>query len=115
MGKDYPQKTRDGEIQKLKRRVKKLETENKRLKSELKSFEQAFQRTSNFLRDHTKEITIEGLIDAAKKGHSLKETQNEEVKKACRKCLAPELTVIKNNFGSIFVCQKCGEREVEKK
>jgi len=106
---------KDGRIDKLKKRIKRLENENKRLKSELNSFEQAFKNTRKFLIDNTDEITLEGLIDAAKKGSSLKQAQEDGEDKVCGQCLSTEYKELPTRFGFLKICNKCGHTETEKK
>ena len=43
MRKGYTKEAKDGEIDKLKRRIRKLEKENKRLKSELNTYDIVFK------------------------------------------------------------------------
>lgn len=54
-------------IRKLKSQVRKLQKENKRIKSELKTYNQAFGKTKDYLEEYTEEFSLEELIDLAKK------------------------------------------------
>jgi predicted nuclease with TOPRIM domain len=103
---------KDGEVKKLRARVKKLEKENNRLKSELRAFEQAFHKTTRFLRDNTDDINLEDLVDAAKDGKSLKEVKN--VKDVCPMCFSENYSNIKARFGKLRTCGNCGHREIIK-
>ena len=103
---------KDGEIDKLKRRVKRLEKENKRLKSELNTYDSVFKVTSKFLKDTTEEFTLEKLIDAAKKGMGLKEIADDDTTK-CPEC-GNSMTKIKTAFGEIHLCNACNHRKVLK-
>lgn len=116
MGKKEPKKEyKDAELNKLKRRVKRLESENRRLKSELNSYDEAFKKTKRFLKDNTDELSLDDLIQAAKNGSSLKKTQ-EDVEDACPKCLN-KVKKINSPVGIITVCDNihCDFRKTEKK
>lgn len=105
---------KDGNVQKLKNRIRRLEKENKKLKSDLGSYEQAFKKTTKFLKDNTDEISLEELIKAAKENKSLKEITPEEVRQ-CPKC-ASDLKKLKYPVGTVIVCEnnKCDYRSMEK-
>lgn len=107
--KDY----KDGELNKLRKRVKRLEKENERLKSELNSYEQAFKKTTRFLRDNTDEIRLEDLIQAAKNDKSLKEVKEKEVRDMCPICFS-ELKKTVTTVGVISTCTRCTFRKLEK-
>ena len=103
---------KDGQVQRLRNKIKRLEKENRKLKSELNSLEQAFRNTTDFLRDHTQHININDLIEAAKKGHSLKTVQDEqEVNLVCPKCLSENYAVVSTPFGEVRSCGDCKHRE----
>ena len=106
---------KDGTVQKLRNRIKKLENENKRLKSELAAYDQAFRKTTRFLRDHTDEISLYELIKAAKEDKSLKQVENK-TETVCPKCLSPGLKNIPSPAGKVVVCSNimCNYRRVEK-
>lgn len=102
---------KDGQLDKLKNRVRKLEKENARLKSELNAYEQAFKNTKNFLRDHTDEFSLESLIEGAKGNKSLKELQHNIVScKSCQAIIEPKPLP----FGTLHLCSHCGYKEVIK-
>jgi predicted nuclease with TOPRIM domain len=108
--KDY----KDGELNKLKRRVKRLEKENQRLKSENNAFEQAFKKTTKFLEDHTEDISLEDLIQASKQDKNLRKVEKEHVESLCPKCLNKLTQLPKSRVGVITVCKNCEYRKVEK-
>lgn len=115
MNKKEPRKEyKDSELNKLKRRVKRLEAENNRLKSELNSFEQAFKKTTKFLRDHTDDISLEDLIEASKKDKSLGKVEKERAEKVCPKCFSAVKVVDTPKVGKVVVCTNCDYRGVEK-
>jgi exonuclease VII small subunit len=102
---------KSGQLDKLKNRVRRLERENARLKSELNSYEQAFKNTKNFLREHTDEFSLEKLIEGAKGNKSLRELQKDVT--PCPKCVGT-LTVSSLPFGTLHLCTTCGHKEVVK-
>lgn len=111
-GKDILKEPKDGETSKLKRRIKRLEKENNRLKSELNSLEQAFKNTRRYIDDETKNVSVDRMIDAAKKGTKLSDLKKEL---ECPKC-GDEINQIKSLAGTVEVClnQECDYREVKK-
>lgn len=106
---------KDGEVQKLKRRIKRLETENRKLKSELNAYDQAFRKTKDFLIDSQDEFSVEETIQAAKSAKSLRVMQ-KRVKITCRKCLSVDVTESTFNLGKMVICKntECGYVEIRK-
>lgn len=100
---------KDSELNKLKKRIYKLEKENNRLKSELNAYEQAFRKTSRFLRDSLDEISLEDLIEAAKSDKSLKEVQ-EEAETRCPICFSDCKTIPMRDNKEVVVCNSCSYR-----
>lgn len=114
MKKEPKKEYKDGELNKLKRRIKRLEKENTRLKSELNSYEQAFKKTTRFLKDHTDDISLEDLVQAAKQDKSLRKVEKEHVESLCPKCFNKLKELPKSRVGKIIVCTQCEYRKVEK-
>jgi predicted nuclease with TOPRIM domain len=114
MKKEPKKEYKDGELNKLKRRVKRLEKENNRLKSELNSYEQAFKKTTKFLEDHTDDISLEDLVQASKQDKSLRKVEKEHVESLCPKCFSKLKELPKSRIGKIIVCTQCEYRKVEK-
>ena len=114
MKKEPKKEYKDGELNKLKRRIKRLEKENTRLKSELNSYEQAFKKTTRFLKDHTDDISLEDLVQAAKQNKSLRKIEKEHVENLCPKCFNKLKELPKSRVGKIIVCTQCEYRKVEK-
>lgn len=98
---------KDGSEQKLKRRIKKLESENRRLKSELNSLEQAFKNTGEYIKGNVDGISVEKMIDAAKKGQKMKDTVGDEV---CPECSSGLLKKIPSPAGTVTICGNCKYR-----
>lgn len=116
MNKDIKKEYKDGELNKLKKRIKRLISENKRLKSELNAYDQAFKKTTKFLKDNTKEISIEKLIEAAKSNKSLKEVRTEvEEEDKCPRCTS-DTKKVPFRDGHVVVCinEHCKFRHVKK-
>lgn len=105
---------KDGTIQKLRNRVKRLEKENHRLKSELNAYDQAWKKTLRFISDESKEIKLEDLINAAKEDKTLKETK-KEVLPNCSKCLSDNVHTSEITIGTMIICRDCSHTEVKKK
>jgi ribosomal protein S20 len=85
---------KDGAIGKLKRHIYKLEKENAKLKSELRTYQRAFEKNITFLQEKTGDLSLEDLIEGAKEDLTLKEIKKETAyrfedlkrKWACYKC-----------------------------
>ena len=92
-----------GNEQKLRNRIRYLERKVKALEKEKRAFESAFKHTKSFLRDHTEDISLEKLIEAAKKGQSLKEAKDETKITSCEKCGGNDLRYI----GKLVLCMSC--------
>ena len=100
----YPEKEKDSEVTRLKNALKRALKENDKLKSELKTYEAAFQKNIQFLKGKTKDLTVQELIAGAKKEQNLskieqvkEETyQEHKAKWKCYQCLpGPEAGVMK--------------------
>lgn len=113
--KDIRKDYKDGEINRLRARNKKLEREIRRLKSELNSFEEAFKKTTKFIKDHTDKLSLEDLIKAAKENKTLKQAQesSKNIEK-CSNCLSIDVEEINLPFGKLVICNSCGFRKVER-
>lgn len=104
---------KDGTISKLRTRIKRLEKENNRLKSELNAYDQAWKKTLKFISDETKEIKLKDLIDAAKSDKNLKETK-QEVKPVCSKCLSDNVHISQISVGTMVICRDCSHADLKK-
>jgi len=74
----YPEKEKDSEVQRLKNALKRKDKEMEKLKSELRTYEAAFQKNIQFLKGKTKDLSLQELLDGAKKEQNL--TKIEKVK-----------------------------------
>jgi hypothetical protein len=59
-----------------------LKSDNERLKAELATLEQAFAKTSKYLKDNTDNVSIEKIIEGVKKDKNLEQIKIEE---SCKK------------------------------
>lgn len=102
---------KDGEIQKLKNRIKKLEKEKSILVTKLNTAEAALANNIKFLKGSTEDLSVEDLIEAAKTSKNLREIREDE----CPKCKGSELKITKTLFGTLCFCE-CGytEKRIEK-
>ena len=101
---------KDGQITKLKNRIRNLEKENNKLKSDLKSYDKAFIKTTKFLKDNTKDISLEQLIKGANEDKTLKEVQKEN---CCEKCMGVDLYITKIPNGTFTLCRTCSQTKLE--
>ena len=104
---------KDGQTQRLKKRIARLEKEKNELKSQIRAYESAFRDVTKFLRDSTKDISLEDLISAAQRDKSLEEVKQDTIE-VCRKCLSEDVKITKVPFGRIVICNDCNHREVIK-
>lgn len=74
----YDKEEKSGEVKKLKAHIRKLEHEISRLKSELKTYDRAFQKNLVFLKEKTDELTVEELIKGAEQELSLKQIKDDK-------------------------------------
>lgn len=106
----YHSESKDGEKEKLKKRIRKLEKENSKLKSELKTFNKAFATTTKYIKDNTDNFSVESVINSVKKNKTMREMKDES---RCEICDGDvKETIIPN--GILKVCKTCGRRNVEK-
>jgi len=74
----YAEKERDGEITKLKNANRRLKSENDKLKSEIRMYQAAFEKNIQFLKGKTKDLTLEELIEGAKKEQNLGQIEKQK-------------------------------------
>lgn len=113
---------RDGEVARLKNIIRRLESDKRKLLSEVRTLEQAFGNTVTFLRGKTKDLSLEQLIQAANNQEGLSEIANKQksttddlLKKwACHNCDTGvmRLTIFTNREGSFYFrnCTQCANR-----
>lgn len=87
---------KDGARQKDKNTIRRLQSDIKKLKSELATYEAAFQKNITFLKGKTKDLTVHELITAANKKQNL--AQLEDTK---------EITF--RDMEKKWKCHQCGE------
>lgn len=92
--KEYNTEPKDGEIARLKRHIHKIEKENAKLKSELRTYEKAFHKNITFLRQRTDDMSLEELIKGAQEELNLQQIKEDKkvrfedlrAKWQCHKC-----------------------------
>lgn len=113
---DYSHEPKDGEKAKLKRHIHHLEKEIKRLKSELRTYEKALATNVVFLKEKTKNLTLEELIQGAQEELNLQQIKEvkidkfEEMKQkwACFECNVGIMKFISFPKGpEIYYFRKC--------
>ena len=107
---------KSGELQKLKRRIKKLEKENARLKSDIRTLEGFREETSRYIDGKLDGVPVERVIRGIEKKQTLKQVKEPEViKLACPKCISAELKEVAYPGGKLRLCPNCKYREAIKK
>ena len=102
-------------INELKGKIRRLESDKRKLKSEVETLTAALEENIKFLRDQTNDLSLEDLIGAAKSKKSLKEVKSTKVEETCKKCFSTDLFISKvKSVGTIVLCRSCKNREVKK-
>ena len=111
----FNKETKDNEVHKLKEVIKKKDREIKELRSQIVTYESAFKKTKDFLKENTDEFSVEQAIEAAKKNSNLKQMRNE-YHNECSACGSDNVRVDKLSFGEIIICKNedCGKTVVKK-
>ena len=105
----YP-KEDTGKEKELRQKIKQQDAEIKRLKSELKTLNRAFEKTAQYIKGNVDGVSIEKMIDGAKQEKTMVEIKKEAV---CPDCGA-ETKTSKLPFGKLEICTGgCGWRKVE--
>lgn len=74
---EYNKEAKDAETGKLKRHIAHLEKENKRLKSQLRTYEAAFNKNIRFLKGKTDDLSLEELIKGAQEELTVNEIRED--------------------------------------
>ena len=105
----YPAENNEKE-RALRKKIKELEKENDRLKSELKTLNKAFSKTAAYLKGNTDNVSVEKIIEGVKAEKTLVEIQIEN---RCPSCKQGQIKSSRLPFGRIEICSVgCGWREV---
>lgn len=108
---------KSGEEKRLKNVIKRLERENRQLKSELNTMEAYFKKTQNFVKGYTDDLTAQELINGARTGKKLKEIiEVKESEAICSKCGSDNVVISPLPFGEMFSCkmENCKHVQVKK-
>ena len=103
---------KDGEVERLKRKIKRLEKDKRELISKLNTLEQVLKKNFEVLKGSVEDITVEELIEGAKKDKTvkqMKETRKEVVNNSCPEC-NKELKIMPIRGGEIAICGNCTYR-----
>lgn len=103
-------------IKDLKKANRRLKSDNERLKSELNTLNQYFKKTSDYLNNKFKNVTLEDVLkDGIKppKEDFFKLQKITESNIKCNNCGVENITrLIIDNIGTIFVCKFCKTRRM---
>lgn len=106
----YPDENNDNKEKALRKKIKEQEAEIKRLKSELKTLNNAFSKTAGYIKGNLENVTVEKIIEGVKKEKPMVAIKKEH---SCPDCGA-ELKSNRLPFGQISICSEaCGYRLVE--
>jgi hypothetical protein len=76
--KDYPREEKSAEVRKLKDHIRHQDKEIARLKSELRTYDRAFQKNLVFLKEKTKDLNLEDLLKGAEEELTLKQIKDDK-------------------------------------
>lgn len=99
-------------IKELKAANRRLKSDNERLKAELATLQEAFSKTSQYLKGNTDNISVEKIIEGVKKGSTLSEIKKTVKCDKCGSSSIKEFSVV--NVGRIILCTECKNRKVVK-
>ena len=95
----------------MRKKIKEQEQEIKRLKSELRTLNKAFEKTAQYIKGNTDNYDVRTVIDSVKKEKTMVELINEN---KCPECTGP-IKINRLPFGKIHLCSEgCGYRIVIK-
>lgn len=99
-----------GEVRKLKDAIRRIESDKKKLISELETLKAAFQRTTHFLESKFDKIPVEEVLSLIKEKRRKKDlTPDPE----CVKCHSTNLTYFEAPGKKIKYCLNCKHREAD--
>lgn len=121
---DTRKEAKNGDIERLRKIIRRLESDKRKLLSEIKTLEKAFENNIRFLRGKTKDLSVEELIDASNKEMSLKDIEDSKKqtiesltdKWRCHQCETGvlKLLIFSNRAGKFYfrICsnEKCRKR-----
>lgn len=120
--KSYPEKQKDAEVTRLKAALKRKDKEMDKLKSELATYETAFQKNIQFLKGKTKDLSLQELLEGAKKEQKLVEIEKNkeltfkemEQKWKCHKCGIGLMKLIMfNRLNEKWYLRKCNDTKCD--
>ena len=103
---------KDGSVQRLKNRIRRLEKENERLKHEIKTLEAYRNITNKYIDEELDGIPVEKIIKSLEKHHNLEQIK-DEIKPVCPKCLNKDMMILGRPDGVLHKCS-CGYSKVVK-
>lgn len=117
--KEPRREAKDGEVEKLRKRIKRLERERNQWKAKCIEAEKTFQDyvriTSEEIGDLLRDIDVREIIEAVKDKKKLRQVvRDHEVRETCKKCFSVNITVSKGAYGTMKNCKDCNYVAVEK-
>lgn len=96
-----------GEVKELKQKIKRLESDKRKLLSELRTLQEAFDKSRQFISKKVADISVEDLIRFSDK--NLEQLQDIVT---CKECSSTKFTYLSHPNGSkIKMCLECKHRE----
>ncbi len=114
MGRNRNKDLEDNEqtIKELKAANRRLKSDNQRLKMELSTLQEAFAKTSIYLKGNTDGISVEKIIQGVQNGSNLSDIKKNSKCEKCGACSIKEFPVA--NVGRIILWSECKNRKVVK-
>ena len=94
---------KDGEIARLKRKIQRLESDKKRLVSEVKDLRKNLAISHSQVTKKVKEQTLEEVL-----------IENRKHIEQCDECGSSNISVVKYPSGKVTICKDCSHRKTVK-
>ncbi len=109
-----------GEVKKLKDRVRRLDSDKRKLISELKTLQEAFDKTRHFIDDRLDGVPVEKVLKALKDETKLKKIdkdakESNKSTEKCEQCKRPCILLVNTVSRMIYYCSECKKRFVSTK
>ena len=89
--------------------IRRLEKNNRKIKSQYKTMEDAWHKTEEKYKEAVKDIPLQEIVEHVQSGKQLT-LKNRSSKRQCSKCKSGELKKTQFDGFHVVVCGKCGYR-----
>ena len=106
---------KSGEVKELKSKIRRLASDKQKLIAELKTLQEAFDKTRSFIDNKLDGVPVEKVLKALKQENKLKKIDKDakEVHEdKCKDCQRPYKILATSLVRTIYFCEVCKKREV---